>query len=81
MEEPWRIGDPYVLAAAALVAVVLAAASVRVLREYERGIVFRLRLWVIDQEGPGPGAAHPGGGSHGARDPAHGHAANTALRT
>ena len=41
-----------VVVVAALVAVVLAAASVRVLREYERGIVFRLGR-VIDQKGPG----------------------------
>jgi uncharacterized membrane protein YqiK len=37
---------------AAVAAVVLAGASVRVLREYERGIVFRLGR-VIDQKGPG----------------------------
>jgi len=36
----------------ALAALVLAAASVRVLREYERGVVFRLGR-VIDQKGPG----------------------------
>jgi SPFH domain / Band 7 family len=36
----------------ALSAIVLAAASVRVLREYERGVVFRLGR-VIDQKGPG----------------------------
>ena len=34
-------------------AIVLAGASVRVLREYERGVVFRLGR-VIDQRGPGP---------------------------
>ena len=41
-----------VLAVVALTAAVLAAASVRVLREYERGIVFRLGR-VIQQKGPG----------------------------
>ena len=41
-----------VLAVVALVVVVLAGASVRVLREYERGVVFRLGR-VIDQKGPG----------------------------
>jgi regulator of protease activity HflC (stomatin/prohibitin superfamily) len=41
-----------VLAVVALAAVVLAGASVRVLREYERGVVFRLGR-VIDQKGPG----------------------------
>jgi regulator of protease activity HflC (stomatin/prohibitin superfamily) len=41
-----------VVVVAALAAMALAAASVRVLREYERGIVFRLGR-VIDQKGPG----------------------------
>src|ERR687895_785687 len=41
-----------VLAVVAVAAVALAAASVRVLREYERGVVFRLGR-VIDQKGPG----------------------------
>jgi regulator of protease activity HflC (stomatin/prohibitin superfamily) len=41
-----------VLVVTALAAVALAGASVRVLREYERGIVFRLGR-VIDQKGPG----------------------------
>ena len=41
-----------VVVVAALAALVLAAASVRVLREYERGVVFRLGR-VIDQKGPG----------------------------
>ena len=41
-----------VVVVAAVAAVVLAAASVRVLREYERGVVFRLGR-VIDQKGPG----------------------------
>ena len=41
-----------VLAVLALTAAVLAAASVRVLREYERGVVFRLGR-VIDEKGPG----------------------------
>src|SRR5688572_22106794 len=41
-----------VVLVAALGAIVLAGASVRVLREYERGIVFRLGR-VIDQKGPG----------------------------
>ncbi len=41
-----------VVVVAALAALVLAGASVRVLREYERGVVFRLGR-VIDQKGPG----------------------------
>ena len=41
-----------VLAAVAVAAAVLAGASVRVLREYERGVVFRLGR-VIEQKGPG----------------------------
>ena len=41
-----------VVVVAVLAALALAAASVRVLREYERGIVFRLGR-VIDQKGPG----------------------------
>ena len=38
--------------AALAVAFVIAGASVRVLREYERGVVFRLGR-VIEQKGPG----------------------------
>ncbi len=41
-----------VLVVVAVAAIALAAASVRVLREYERGVVFRLGR-VIDQKGPG----------------------------
>jgi regulator of protease activity HflC (stomatin/prohibitin superfamily) len=41
-----------VIAVIAVTAVVLVGASVRVLREYERGVVFRLGR-VIDQKGPG----------------------------
>jgi regulator of protease activity HflC (stomatin/prohibitin superfamily) len=41
-----------VVAVVALTAVVLAGASVRVLREYERAVVFRLGR-LIDQKGPG----------------------------
>ena len=41
-----------VLLVVALAGIALAAASVRVLREYERGVVFRLGR-VIDQKGPG----------------------------
>jgi regulator of protease activity HflC (stomatin/prohibitin superfamily) len=41
-----------VLAVVAITAIALAGASVRVLREYERGVVFRLGR-VIDQKGPG----------------------------
>ena len=46
--------------------VALAAASVRVLREYERAVVFRLGR-LIGQQGPGPGPADPGDRPHGAR--------------
>ena len=41
-----------VVAVVALTALALASASVRVLREYERGVVFRLGR-VIEQRGPG----------------------------
>ena len=41
-----------VLGVVAATVIALAAASVRVLREYERGVVFRLGR-VIDQKGPG----------------------------
>jgi hypothetical protein len=41
-----------VIAVVAITAIALAGASVRVLREYERGVVFRLGR-VIDQKGPG----------------------------
>jgi regulator of protease activity HflC (stomatin/prohibitin superfamily) len=41
-----------ILAVVAVTAIALAAASVRVLREYERAVVFRLGR-VIDQKGPG----------------------------
>jgi hypothetical protein len=41
-----------VIAVVAVAAIALAGASVRVLREYERGVVFRLGR-VIDQKGPG----------------------------
>jgi hypothetical protein len=41
-----------VLTVVAVAAIALAGASVRVLREYERGVVFRLGR-VIDQKGPG----------------------------
>jgi regulator of protease activity HflC (stomatin/prohibitin superfamily) len=41
-----------ILAVLVLMGVVLAAASVRILREYERGVVFRLGR-VVDERGPG----------------------------
>jgi regulator of protease activity HflC (stomatin/prohibitin superfamily) len=46
------IGLLIVLAVVAATVIALAGASVRVLREYERGVVFRLGR-VIDQKGPG----------------------------
>jgi regulator of protease activity HflC (stomatin/prohibitin superfamily) len=46
------IGLLIVLAVLVATAITLAAASVRVLREYERGVVFRLGR-VIEQKGPG----------------------------
>jgi regulator of protease activity HflC (stomatin/prohibitin superfamily) len=48
-----------VLVVVALAAAVLAGASVRVLREYERGVVFRLGR-VIDLKGPGVALLVPG---------------------
>ena len=54
--EEWEDTDgdrrSIVMVIVALTGLVLAAASVRVLREYERGVVFRLGR-VIDQKGPG----------------------------
>src|SRR5688500_12312238 len=47
-----------VLAVVAVTAMALAAASVRVLREYERAVVFRLGR-VLSQEGPGLGLPIP----------------------
>jgi regulator of protease activity HflC (stomatin/prohibitin superfamily) len=41
-----------VVGALALFALILAAASIRILREYERGVIFRLGR-LIDQKGPG----------------------------
>jgi regulator of protease activity HflC (stomatin/prohibitin superfamily) len=46
------------LAAVAVVAAILAGASVRVLREYERGVVFRLGR-LIEHKGPGLGLLIP----------------------
>ena len=69
-----------VLVVVALVAVILAGASVRVLREYERGVVFRLGR-MIDQKGPGLVLLIPIAGPHGAGEPAHGHPAHPATRT
>ena len=43
----------------------VAAASVRVLREYERAVVFRLGR-LIGQKGPGPRPARAGDRPHGA---------------
>jgi regulator of protease activity HflC (stomatin/prohibitin superfamily) len=48
-----------VVAVVAVAALVLAGASVRVLREYERGVVFRLGR-VIDLKGPGVALLVPG---------------------
>ena len=42
-----------ILAAAGFIAVVVLASAIRVLREYERGVVFRLGR-LIGQKGPGP---------------------------
>ncbi len=41
-----------VLAALLLLGLILASASVRILREYERGVIFRLGR-LLDQKGPG----------------------------
>ena len=50
----------------------------RVLREYERGVVFRLGR-LLEPEGPGPDPAGPAHRSDGAREPAHGDAADPAA--
>src|SRR4051812_45008547 len=47
------------LAATLLLGLIAAAAAVRVLREYERGVVFRLGR-VIEQKGPGVVLLIPG---------------------
>ena len=44
--------------------------SIKILREYERGVVFLLgRFWSV--KGPGPDHRHPGDPADGARRPAH----------
>ena len=56
------------LAIAAILAffiVILLAASLRVLREYERGVIFRLGR-LIAQQGPWPDPADPDRRPHGA---------------
>jgi regulator of protease activity HflC (stomatin/prohibitin superfamily) len=57
----------------AVTALVIAGTSVRVLREYERGVVFRLGR-VTSQRGPGLIFLHARDRSDGPRQPAHGHA-------
>ena len=47
-----------ILAVILVVALAATASAVRVLREYERGIVFRLGR-LMEVRGPGPAAAHP----------------------
>jgi regulator of protease activity HflC (stomatin/prohibitin superfamily) len=53
------IGVIVVVVVVALIALMGAGASVRVLREYERGVVFRLGR-LIDQRGPGVVLLIPG---------------------
>ena len=50
-----------------------ARASVRVAREYERGVIFRLGRLLLAAEGPGPLPPHPDRRQDGAGRPAHGH--------
>jgi regulator of protease activity HflC (stomatin/prohibitin superfamily) len=53
------------------VTVTLAAAWIRILREYERAVVFRL-VRLVGDKGPGADPAHPRYRSDGAGAPAHG---------
>jgi regulator of protease activity HflC (stomatin/prohibitin superfamily) len=48
-----------ILAVVAFVATILLASAIRVLREYERGVVIRLGR-LMGEKGPGTGPAHPG---------------------
>ena len=57
----------------AVFAILILSAAVKVAREYERGIVFRLGRLVGRAEGPGPVPAHPDRRSHGQGRPAHDH--------
>ena len=65
------------LAAILFTGLILAGASVRVLREYERAVIFRLGR-LIDEKGPGL-SARPRRRSDGPRQPAHGDAPHPAA--
>ena len=62
------------------VVVAVAGASVRILREYERAVVFRLGR-LLGAEGPGDRAPHPAHRPHGPRRPAHRHLRRSRRRT
>ena len=42
-----------------IIAVLVVASAVRVLREYERGVIFRLGRLLLGTQGPGPDPARP----------------------
>ena len=69
-----------VVAVLAAFAIALLASSVRVLREYQRGVVFRLGRLLGDAEGPGPLPAHPDHRPDGAGRPANDHARRARRR-
>ena len=55
-----------------IVVVVALPQMIRILREYERGVIFRLGK-LIARQGPGPHLPHPARGPHGEDGPARGH--------
>ena len=68
-----------VVAVLAAFAIALLASSVRVLREYQRGVVFRLGRLLGAPKGPGPLPAHPDHRPDGAGGAAHDHAGRPAA--
>ncbi len=67
------------VAAVVIVLVLLLALSVRVAREYERGVIFRLGPAPLAAEGPRPLPAHPDHRQDGPRRPADGDAEHPAA--
>ena len=68
------------MASSLIVLLLLVAASLRILREYERGVVFQLgRFWKV--KGPGLIILIPGDPADGAGGPAHRGASTCRRRT
>ena len=61
-----------VIVVVAIFALIILGSAVRILREYERGVIFRLGR-LIATEGPGPDPADPDHRPHGQGRPADGH--------